>query len=732
MLYRSFKADCSFAARHGYPLPLPQPDDDFPRQQGIEIGDVGVVTADGSFDTFFNIRQVDDPVNCSGLPVGFEEVPLKPDDYRLWSSHFGPFLRDRGIELDDDDLYLVTGVDKSTLWNVSATKKTAADTQITLKLRATQIGSLASSYRWEWEDGGQFSDSGPRRPPGEASDLQNQTVFLRGFRISRRRPYFRKEKKTKVISVAESKSPEIFKAKGSSSGSSQQTHRSSGGTHNAYVTGGVLHEANTGDTNNTDSITVSHVPAPSKRYHPADAINAHMLASCDVSVAVTHDDEWMSVLEEEEEEVPEDAELIRRILLKYSIKVEFGMVVVVYFGFHLQMEGCASLKPRVTDPVTEPVHIGPSVASAEISAPETRPLTDFKETPPPYERFTFKPMDSASGHGERRSFEGSRKSPRLPEPGIGGDSGIGEDGWLCDFSFGPNGAFFVQSDSMWAWSDNNTLPEPLRLILEDPNHPQANKFPYDVAFPMEPGTWCMSWRTMKGEDYYEELFLGPKYTKLAEFMRNIAQNGEHCTRTVFGPNASYFTISPSGYSWQHLPPALENDIVGRIKKGTPTAVALGVHGSFVALYSNGDATFDVAQNYPAVDALIRNSAEVTRRKGIAFVALSPYAAGQYYVAYGDSSASWNIPTEWSVDVTTVPAVSPQLEGKRLRHHSQQNPGPRTSSFDTSGGSAGVGFDPGTLGNFDPSVLNGFDLSTLVQGLDPAGVVNGITAMFGND
>ncbi|KAF7373499.1 hypothetical protein MSAN_00559800 [Mycena sanguinolenta] len=223
----------------------------------------------------------------------------------------------------------------------------------------------------------------------------------------------------------------------------------------------------------------------------------------------------------------------------------------------------------------------------------------------------------------------------------------------CDFSFGPNGSFFAKSDTIWAWSDNNTLPEPLRLILEDPNHPQANKFPYDVAFPMEPGTWCMSWRTVKGEDYYEELFLGPRYAKLAEFMRNIAQNGEHCTRTVFGPNASYFTISPSGYSWQHLPPALENDIIGRIKKGTPTTIALGVHGSFVALYSNGNVSFDVAQHYPAVDAMIRNSAEATRRKGIAFVALSPYAAGQYYVAYGDGSASWNIPTEWSVDVTTV-------------------------------------------------------------------------------
>ncbi|KAJ6463386.1 hypothetical protein C8R45DRAFT_940347 [Mycena sanguinolenta] len=283
---------------------------------------------------------------------------------------------------------------------------------------------------------------------------------------------------------------------------------------------------------------------------------------------------------------------------------------------------------------------------------------------------------------------------------------------------------------------------------------------------MEPGTWCMSWRTVQGEDYYEELFLGPRYTKLAEFMRDIAQKGEHCTRTVFGPGASYFSISPGGYSWQNLPPALENDIIGRIKTGTPTTVALGVHGSFVTLYSNGNVSFDVAQHYPAVDAIIRNSAEATRRKGIAFVALSPYAAGQYYVAYGDGSASWNIPNEWAVDVTTVsrslrpvgstragssvggfggiPAgggttaaggpASPSVLSTGLHaagklwhtyQDSQQNSGPQTSFFDTSGGSAGGGFDPSTL-------ANGFDPSTLVQGLDPANVVNGIAAMFGNN
>ncbi|KAJ7353387.1 hypothetical protein DFH08DRAFT_64051 [Mycena albidolilacea] len=347
----------------------------------------------------------------------------------------------------------------------------------------------------------------------------------------------------------------------------------------------------------------------------------------------------------------------------------------------------------------------------------------------------------------------------------------------CDFSFGPNGAFFAKSDSIWAWSDNNTLPEPLRLILEDPNHPQANKFPYDVAFPTEPGMFSMSWKTVKGEDYYEELFLGPRYAKLAEYMRKIAQNGEHCTRTVFGPDASYFTISPSGFSWQNLPPVLEGDIIGRVKKGHPTAVALGVHGSFVVLYSDGNVTFDVVHHYPAVDAIIRNSAENARRKGISFIALNPHAAGQYYVAYGDASATWNIPTEWTVDVTTVSKSLRPVGSARLvstlpptggfaagssqfgqtqtpaspsvlstglhaagqiwhayqdqQQQQQSSQFSQTTYFDTSNSSPPA-FDPSTLQNFDPSTLTaGFDPSTLAAGLDPTNVLNGFAAVFGN-
>jgi hypothetical protein len=65
---------------HGYPLFHPQPFDDLPfesRRVGTDIGDVGVVTSDGSFDVIFNIcRPPDDPVNRFGVPQGFEQVDL--------------------------------------------------------------------------------------------------------------------------------------------------------------------------------------------------------------------------------------------------------------------------------------------------------------------------------------------------------------------------------------------------------------------------------------------------------------------------------------------------------------------------------------------------------------------------------------------------------------------------------------------------------------------------------
>ncbi|KAJ6511231.1 hypothetical protein DFH09DRAFT_1288589 [Mycena vulgaris] len=222
----------------------------------------------------------------------------------------------------------------------------------------------------------------------------------------------------------------------------------------------------------------------------------------------------------------------------------------------------------------------------------------------------------------------------------------------CQFSFGPNRSYFCSTGSAFAWSDNS-LPAGLAQLLENKNHPQAMDTPYDVAFPLEPGMYAMCWKTTSGEDWYEDGCMGPQYSRLALFIKNVATTGGRTSRTVFGPAASYFSISLTGYSWQNLPPALEEDIhnCGRLR--WPSTVTLGVQGSYVVLYSDGTVTFDLRAQYPLVESLIRNTQEASRRHGLMYIALNPFTAGEYYVVYGDGGAAWNFPIAWSEDVTSI-------------------------------------------------------------------------------
>ncbi|KAF7373868.1 WD40-containing domain protein [Mycena sanguinolenta] len=58
----------------------------------------------------------------------------------------------------------------------------------------------------------------------------------------------------------------------------------------------------------------------SKLYHPLSAVNEYLLDSApDATVAVTHDDEWMSMMTEDDQVVPDASELIQRICHKYSL-----------------------------------------------------------------------------------------------------------------------------------------------------------------------------------------------------------------------------------------------------------------------------------------------------------------------------------------------------------------------------------------------------------------------------
>ncbi|KAJ6469040.1 hypothetical protein C8R47DRAFT_801514 [Mycena vitilis] len=94
-------------------------------------------------------------------------------------------------------------------------------------------------------------------------------------------------------------------------------------------------------------------------------------------------------------------------------------------------------------------------------------------------------------------------------------------------------------------------------------------------------------------------------------------------------------------------------MMNRIKLGRPKSVALGVRGAFVVLYDDSALSFNLLGQYPALQPLMDSVDERARRNSITFVALSPYNAEHYFVAFGNGTAQWNLPQHMHSDVKDV-------------------------------------------------------------------------------
>ncbi|KAJ7854986.1 hypothetical protein B0H14DRAFT_748757 [Mycena olivaceomarginata] len=153
---------------------------------------------------------------------------------------------DLGRMIRNSGLYLVTGVTKSTSWCIAAENNSWDDQKVSLMLKPVPVGVTAASCAWEWENASVCAHSGPHRLPGEESWRDNQTVFIRGFKVS-----LRSQKDLSPLS---------------------------------------------GDNSEDEEWVDEYVP---NLFHPSDIINQYLLESVpNAMVAVTHDDEWVSVLNE--------------------------------------------------------------------------------------------------------------------------------------------------------------------------------------------------------------------------------------------------------------------------------------------------------------------------------------------------------------------------------------------------------------------------------------------------
>ncbi|KAJ7841296.1 hypothetical protein B0H13DRAFT_1649247 [Mycena leptocephala] len=237
---------CSHLLRQGrgFPLYTPGPPGNSPveyQRNGVSIGDVGRITADGVFDFFFNIYlDAEDPINADFVPDDFVPLGLyKPRDVRPqefdpgnWvSSAFiqvsdldahwdctGPngavlalphgahlqklenvepvrqyaakyaeswyryLNRERGRGLANGSLYLITGWEKSQSGGMASFQNISPETSFQLSFVPTTDAENGYNYRFK-KGTPAFTKHFASHSHGEQAP-PNQTTFLHGFSIS--------------------------------------------------------------------------------------------------------------------------------------------------------------------------------------------------------------------------------------------------------------------------------------------------------------------------------------------------------------------------------------------------------------------------------------------------------------------------------------------------------------------------------------------------------------------
>ncbi|KAJ7592860.1 hypothetical protein C8J56DRAFT_483929 [Mycena floridula] len=312
------------------------------RKTDIQVGITGEnIIAPGAAVGFeFHISSRSSEGAILMLPEGGSRVDLrnKKSFYQIACQNAAAWYEyateTRGRIISEDSLYLVTGCDKCTSWCVAAFSHPSRTVSSSLKLKATSLGGIQGALTYEWDN---TTSVAARSGPPELSPLLNQCVFLRGFKISFRRRQFSKVK-TRITLIEETKLckvlPKIVSDASESPTWSPQsslfTGRHSSETHQPLeepASEDLESNSSSSPTSSSgeDEVYLQEVPACLEGIHPLELINQYLLEKTDSTTAVTHDDVWTSVLDENDEWLPDFPDLIKRIEKRYRIVLDKGV-----------------------------------------------------------------------------------------------------------------------------------------------------------------------------------------------------------------------------------------------------------------------------------------------------------------------------------------------------------------------------------------------------------------------
>ncbi|KAF7973154.1 hypothetical protein HWV62_15933 [Athelia sp. TMB] len=341
--------------KYGYPLYCPEPLESLPseyRQRGTSIGDVGFIKLNGSFVFAFNIftPQTETALNKFGVPDGFYPLHLNQQDIVYVDDKFAKgseilcveedgiivdisagdgsdpsvthsatgaaslvlpdgatgqdyrnhqIVRDYlmanatswyhfvhvtlGHEVTNGSLYVVTGCDKSSSWRI-----TTVGEQSPSLLPSSQLDDFDAVVR----------ESTPTSGSRAAKQLQNQCLFLRGYKIMFREGF---PALASVSSTLDSLMASSLPPRKKSRRPTWMNFRA-----------GTPRE-----------VIAKPKPEPHIVYdHPVDSINRYLLEKLpQAQFSITHESEWWPISPDGTLAIEE--QVLRNVLVHYTLSIEF-------------------------------------------------------------------------------------------------------------------------------------------------------------------------------------------------------------------------------------------------------------------------------------------------------------------------------------------------------------------------------------------------------------------------
>ncbi|KAM6499200.1 hypothetical protein JOM56_004708 [Amanita muscaria] len=333
----------------GYPLYEPEPFSEFSEEylrKGVDVGDVGLVREDGTFDFLFNVCSQNGSTNPPDLPNSFylpehsrtrtirtlspdtcffspTVTKIESDKYmckgpegaililpegaiqdetistrqfedlaKLHGVEWYEYAKFRGRSISNGSLYLVTSFTKCTQWGIAVFDRPCdsgqALTFVSNPLGWKGLGALTTKVAY----------------PNEG-DTPNQCVFLRGYKIMIRQDIFDK------LSTRD-----IRDGEGTGFMSRIKTILT-----NIIPWTWIM----TSTVKKSDEV-VLHANFNSSPVHPSDFINAELLHQYpNAKVAITHDDVWCDLLRTNFPNL--DYRILEKVARSYTIMIdEYGCV----------------------------------------------------------------------------------------------------------------------------------------------------------------------------------------------------------------------------------------------------------------------------------------------------------------------------------------------------------------------------------------------------------------------